>query len=184
MKIRVFALLSLIAGSFALASCIDDDATNDVILANDKAAIEAYLDTATIVKVKQFHDETSGLRIIWQKVSPKDTIETFYAGDSLTVNYTGKLLTNKVFETTSDSVAKANNIYIEGKHKPYGFKLGFPLIFGFEWGITQMEVGDVATVFIPSEFAYGRDGSGPIGPNTPVIFELELLSIHPVKREP
>ncbi|WPR74509.1 FKBP-type peptidyl-prolyl cis-trans isomerase [Algoriphagus sp. NG3] len=184
MKIRVFAILSLIAGSFAFASCIDDDATNDVIRANDKAAIKAYIDTTSIVNVKQLHDEVTGLRMIWQKIAPKDTIETFYLGDTVTVNYTGKFLSDKVFETTIDSVARANDIFNDKKdYEPVEFILG-GVILGFQYGISNMEIGEKATVFVPSEFAYGRQGQGSIGPNTPLIFELELIQVKPIAREP
>lgn len=183
MKIRVIAFLSVIASSFALASCIDDQATNDVILANDKAAISAYLDTASIVNVKELHDEVTGLRIIWQETAPKDTIETIYLGDTITVNYTGKFLSDKVFETTVDSVAKANGIFNDKKkYEPVQFILG-NVIFGFQFGISNMEIGEKATVFVPSEFAYGRNAQGPIGPNTPLIYELELVKVNPIKRQ-
>ena len=55
------------------------------------------------------------------------------------------------------------------------------MIPGFELGALQMEVGDKATVFMPSEFAYGRQGSsdGRIPSNTPIMFELELVSVTP-----
>lgn len=182
MKIRIFAILSLIAGSFAFASCIDDEATNDVILANDKAAIQAYVDTTSIVNVKEFHDEVTGLRIIWQELAPSDTIETFFLGDTVTVNYTGKFLSNKVFETTIESVAKDNEIFRStNKYEPVKFPLG-GVIAGFQFGISNMEIGEKATVFVPSEFAYGQRGQGSIGPNTPLIFELELIEIIPIQR--
>ena len=187
MKIRLFAVLSVIAGSFALASCIDDEATSDVILANDKAAISAYLDTASIVNVKEFHDEVTGLRIIWQEKAPADSLESFLVGDTITVNYIGKFLSNKAFDTTIESVAKDNGIYNSKRdYEPYKFLLGvngYRLITGFEFGVTQMDVGDKATVFIPSEFGYGNDPNGPGGPNTPLIFEIELVKVNPIKRQ-
>jgi FKBP-type peptidyl-prolyl cis-trans isomerase FklB len=182
MKFRLIAILSLIAGSFALASCIDDDATAEVILANDKAAIQAYVDTTTIVNVKELHDEASGLRLIWQELAQQDTIETFLLGDTVTVNYTGKFLSNTVFETTVESVARANDIYnSNNRYQPAEFLLG-RVIAGFQFGISNMEVGEKATVFVPSQFAYGPTGQGPIGPNTPLIFELELIEVNPIPR--
>lgn len=183
MKIKLFSLLSLIAGSIAFASCIDDEATADVILANDKAAINAYIDTTSIVNVKEFNDPESGVRMIWQKEAQPDSITTFYSADTVTVIYTGKFLTDKVFDTTVESVAKANGIFNQNrKYEPAEFILG-NVIIGFQFGISKMETGEKATIFIPSEFAYGRKGQGSIGPNTPLIFELELVKINPVKRE-
>lgn len=41
-----------------------------------------------------------------------------------------------------------------------------------------MHVGDKWEVYIPAELAYGEAGAGgQIGPNSALIFEVELLSI-------
>lgn len=182
MKIRLFSILSLIAGSIAFASCIDDEATVDSIFANDKAAINAYIDTTSIVNVKEFEDPTSGIRIIWQLEAQPDAIGEFYSTDTVTVNYTGKFLTDKAFDTSIESVAKANGIYSQSrKYEPSEFILG-RVIAGFQFGISQMETGEKATVFVPSEFGYGRNGQGNIGPNTPLIFEIELIKVNPGPR--
>ncbi|MDR7129804.1 FKBP-type peptidyl-prolyl cis-trans isomerase FklB [Algoriphagus sp. 4150] len=181
MKIRVFAILSLIAGSFAFASCIDDDATDEVIFNNDLAEIKGYLDTASIVNVKKVYDEGRGITIIWQELSgSKDTVSL---GDTLRVNYVGRLLSNKAFDTSFEDIAKEEGIFSsQRKYEPLKFRIGLgQLIAGFELGALQMEVGDKATVFIPSFYAYGKHGSsdGRIPSNTPIMFELELLSVTP-----
>ncbi|MEP2133005.1 MAG: FKBP-type peptidyl-prolyl cis-trans isomerase, partial [Algoriphagus sp.] len=162
MKIRIFAILSLIAGSFAFSSCIDDEATDNAILANDKLAIEEYLESNTIVNVKEYYDEVTGLRVIWQELSGSGIGVT--AGDTLQVDYTGKLLSNKVFDTSNEQVARDAGVFSSGRtYAPLKFPIGYNfLIAGFEFGVGQMEQGDKATVFIPSEFAYGRQGSGII----------------------
>lgn len=177
MKIRIFAILSLIAGSFAMASCIDEEATDDVLLANDKAAINAYIDTTTIVNVKEFHDESSGLRIIWQEVSGSGMGVT--NGDTLKVDYIGKLLSNKVFDTSIKQVAIDEGLFSSSRvYTPLDFPVGFNLLIpGFEFGVGQMEQGDKATVFIPSMFGYGKQGSGSIPSNAPIIFELDLIEV-------
>ena len=182
MNIRLFAILSLIAGSIAFTSCIDEGATNESILANDKAAINAYIDTTSIVNVKEFEDPTSGIRIIWQLEAQPDAVSEFYSTDTVTVDYTGKFLTDKAFDTSIESVAKANGIYDHNrKYEPSEFILG-RVITGFQFGISQLEIGEKATVFIPSQFAYGRNGQGNIGPNTPLIFEIELVNVKPGPR--
>lgn len=42
-----------------------------------------------------------------------------------------------------------------------------------------MHVGSVAVFYIPSELAYGETGApgSPIGPNTDLIFEIQLIGI-------
>ena len=46
-------------------------------------------------------------------------------------------------------------------------------------GIADMKTGSKRRVFIPGELAYGPEGNprGGIGPNQPLIFDIELLSI-------
>ena len=51
------------------------------------------------------------------------------------------------------------------------------VIDGFSEAIQLMPVGSRWRVFIPADLAYGPSGSGPIGPNETLIFELELLEI-------
>jgi FKBP-type peptidyl-prolyl cis-trans isomerase FklB len=43
-----------------------------------------------------------------------------------------------------------------------------------------MKVGDKWQLFLPPELSYGEQGAGPIGPNSTLIFDVELMSI---KRE-
>jgi FKBP-type peptidyl-prolyl cis-trans isomerase len=46
-----------------------------------------------------------------------------------------------------------------------------------------MPVGSKWQLFIPSDLAYGPQAKGPIGPNSTLIFEVQLLSIQE-KKEP
>lgn len=177
MKIRIFAILSLVACAFAMASCVDEGATDDVILVNDKTAIEEYLDSNTVVNVKEYYDEVTGLRVIWQELSGSGLGVT--DGDTLKVDYVGKLLSNKVFDTSIEQVAKDEGIFSASRdYLPLDFPVGYNfLIPGFEFGVGLMEQGDVATVFIPSLFGYGKQGSGSIPGNAPIIFELNLIEV-------
>jgi FKBP-type peptidyl-prolyl cis-trans isomerase FklB len=51
------------------------------------------------------------------------------------------------------------------------------VIDGFSQALQMMPVGSHWRVTIPPELAYGATGSGPIGPNEALIFELELLEV-------
>jgi FKBP-type peptidyl-prolyl cis-trans isomerase len=86
-------------------------------------------------------------------------------GDVVEVHYTGMFKDGKKFDS---SVGK----------KPLEFKLGAPgLIKGFDAGVTGMKVGGKRKLMIPSELGYGKQGRGPIPPDTDLIFEVELLNI-------
>jgi FKBP-type peptidyl-prolyl cis-trans isomerase len=51
------------------------------------------------------------------------------------------------------------------------------VIAGFSEALTMMQVGSHYRIVIPANIAYGPQGSGPIGPNSTLIFEIELLEI-------
>jgi FKBP-type peptidyl-prolyl cis-trans isomerase len=51
------------------------------------------------------------------------------------------------------------------------------VIPGFSEALQLMTVGSHYRIVIPADIAYGPGGSGPIGPNSTLIFEIELLGI-------
>jgi FKBP-type peptidyl-prolyl cis-trans isomerase len=88
-------------------------------------------------------------------------------GDMVTVNYEGKFLNGKFF----DSTQKRNQAF----EFVYGSEM--QVIPGLEEAIGRMREGEKAIVILPSELAWGEKGSstGIIPPFTSVIYELELL---------
>jgi len=89
--------------------------------------------------------------------SPKET-------DTVTVQYKGTLLDGTEF----DSSYKRN--------QPATFPLN-GVIKGWTEGLQKMKVGDKFKFYIPAELAYGENAAGLIGPNSVLIFEVELVSI-------
>jgi FKBP-type peptidyl-prolyl cis-trans isomerase FklB len=74
--------------------------------------------------------------------------------------------------------------FIDGNEFDSSYKRGqtavFPVngvIAGWAEALQQMKVGDKWQIFVPPELAYGERGAGPIGPNTTLIFDVELVSI-------
>ena len=52
------------------------------------------------------------------------------------------------------------------------------VIKGWTEALQLMPVGSIWEIYVPSDLAYGEDGSGrTIPPNTTLIFEIELVSI-------
>jgi FKBP-type peptidyl-prolyl cis-trans isomerase FklB len=85
--------------------------------------------------------------------------------DTVTVNYRGSL----VDETEFDSSYKRGN--------PATFPVN-GVILGWQEALKLMKVGSKWQLFVPAGLAYGEQGTGnTIGPNSTLIFEVELLSI-------
>jgi FKBP-type peptidyl-prolyl cis-trans isomerase len=87
-------------------------------------------------------------------------------GDYVKMKYTGKLLEGKMFDESP-------------KDEPFVFQVGYrQVIQGWDLIIPKLKVGTKATLYIPSDFAYGNTGIGDvIPPNTPLIFEVDLQSV-------
>jgi FKBP-type peptidyl-prolyl cis-trans isomerase FklB len=93
------------------------------------------------------------------------------ATDSVVCNYRGTLINGKEFDSS----------YKRGQ--PATFPVG-GVIKGWTEALQLMPVGSKWQLFIPSQLAYGERGAGAdIGPNSTLIFEVELLSIVPKNTE-
>lgn len=92
-------------------------------------------------------------------------------GDNVMVQYTGKLLNGKVFDSSLTNQQSGG--------KPVQFQVGVGMIIpGWEEGIMQFGKGTKGTLFIPSGMAYGQQGAPPTIPaNSPLIFDIELVDI-------
>lgn len=103
-------------------------------------------------------------------------------GSRIFVNYAGFLESGKMVDTNIAPLAKANGLYGEeeeamGIYRPLPLTVGqYRNIFpGFVQALNQLQVGEKALFFFPSELAYGPQGSGNvIPPNANLIFEIEL----------
>lgn len=79
------------------------------------------------------------------------------SGDTVQVDYTGKLEDGTVFDTSKEDVAKQAGIYVDGSYAPITFVAGAgQMIKGFDKGVIGMKVGEEKTITIPPEEAYGE----------------------------
>ncbi len=104
-------------------------------------------------------------------------------GDSVVLNYTGKLVSGKVFDTSIESVAKESKTFNPGRpYSTLNLIIGKGnVIPGFDEGVLQMKKGGKSILLIPSSLGYGEQGmqGSPIGPFTPLVFEIELINVIP-----
>ncbi|TDK44353.1 FKBP-type peptidyl-prolyl cis-trans isomerase [Algoriphagus formosus] len=177
MNKKLLSYLGFVLLAIGFTACVDSESTVESILEKDKKAIEEYLAANPLTGPKDFVDEVSGFRVIWQELSNSGRLPV--PGDTVQVNYVGKLLNGRVFDTSIESVARDNNIFSENRNYiPLRFILGRgQLIEGFESAIAIMEAGDKATVIMPSLFGYGGAAQGDIPPNSPLIFELDFIDL-------
>lgn len=178
MKYRIPAFASLLLAVVTLVSCIDPDQSQEVIFQNDLKAIEEYIAETPLPGAKEFAIETEGIYMFWEVSVDPEVNDSILRLDTVTVNYTGKLLNNTVFDTSIEQVAKDNNIHnTQRKYEPMTATLGGSLISGFEYATSLMREGEKATVIFPSALGYGSQSQSRIPANSPLVFEIELLEV-------
>jgi len=91
------------------------------------------------------------------------------AADQVRVHYHGTLINGKVFDSSVD------------RGEPVVFGVG-QVIPGWTEALQLMPVGSKWKIYLPANIAYGERGpGGDIGPNSALIFEVELLEIVPAE---
>ncbi|HEY3323150.1 MAG TPA: FKBP-type peptidyl-prolyl cis-trans isomerase [Planctomycetota bacterium] len=100
------------------------------------------------------------------KVIKEGTGEMPKASDTVSVHYKGTVLDGTEFDSSYS------------RNEPASFQVG-GVIPGWTEALQKMKVGSKWQLFIPGKLAYGEQGrqGSPIGPNSLLIFEVELLSI-------
>jgi FKBP-type peptidyl-prolyl cis-trans isomerase FklB len=165
--------------AFSLVSCISSSEDEKIIFDRDIKTIEKYVAENPITTVKEFNDPAIGILLQWRELSNSGI--SVLVGDSVSVNYTGRLVNNTVFDTSIESVAKENNIFNSQRtYAPFTFIHGANrVIVGFDYAISRMQKGDKLRVLIPSYFGYGRNPTGAIPGNSVLAFDLELVDVKP-----
>ena len=86
-----------------------------------------------------------------EKIAPQDTVW---------VNYKGTLLDGTVFDENDSTMFVANRV-----------------IRGWTEGLGLLGEGGKATLYIPSDLAYGERGNRAIEPNSVLVFDVEVLKV-------
>ena len=128
----------------------------------EKVLLKQYISEAKI----EVPPMEEGIYYIVQQTGSGPAVAT---GDTILIHYEGHFLNGKYFDST------------RRRHEPFQFVYGqqMQVIGGLEIAIGKMREGDMALVIIPSEQAFGADGSveNIVPPFTPVVFELELINV-------
>lgn len=151
------------AAMAVMASCANKQTeTTDTQVAEDTVVVEEVVEQqAVFVDTTGYTTTASGLKY---KVVKEGTGAMPKAEDTVEVHYTGKLLDGTVFDSSVER----------------GETISFPLngvIKGWTEGLQLMKEGAKYEFIIPPYLAYGERGTGPIGPNATLYFEVELFKV-------
>jgi FKBP-type peptidyl-prolyl cis-trans isomerase len=129
----------------------------DVELLKVRNEDQQIADYITDKKLTLTEKTASGLRFIRTSTSTEAQVMT---GEVVNVKYTGKLLTDKQFDTGQIQVRVGSGGVIKG----------------FDEGISKLRYNEKATLIFPSSLGYGTQGSGStIRPYAPLLFEVEVV---------
>lgn len=117
------------------------------------------MDTITTASGLKYIDTVIGTGVMPQK------------GQTVVVNYTGKLENGKTFDSNVDPAFK--------HVQPFSTAIGVGhVIPGWDEGLLSMKVGGERRLIIPAKLGYGAQGAGGvIPPNATLIFDVELVSV-------
>ena len=156
-----------------------DEQTNVKKTFFDKKKEEAQAETKALSEKNRRDGETfladnthkPGIKVtssgLQYQILQEGTGEMPKATDKVSVQYKGTLLDGTEFDSS----------YKRGQ--PASFPVS-GVIKGWTEGLQLMKVGSKYKFFIPAALAYGERGAGKdIGPNSTLIFEVELIGIEP-----
>lgn len=182
MKSRVLSSLIVLAGlSLVLGSCLNDDSItpyqqlqkdiakiDEYLVANPPAASDIVVRDAsgvTLVITERPAYDITGTEPVPMQPTPENIIR---------VGYVGRLLNGTQFDADDSYTFTLTNTDANGAD----------VISGWKIALGMMTEGMKATVFIPSGLAYGTRGSGSIGGNQVLIFDLYLREVDRSNEEP
>ncbi|MET4108790.1 FKBP-type peptidyl-prolyl cis-trans isomerase [Hymenobacter sp. UYP22] len=168
-------LVLALAGAPVLTSCNSDTIYEQQAKLveeqkkTDDSAIQAYLTRHGITTYNRLE---SGIYLVPIADGPT-TNPLIKAGQKVTTNYVGKLISEAndgvVFDASSNNRTACGCLsFYNGTNE---------LISGWSVATQQMRKGDRKLVLIPSYLAYGGGSKGSIGPNTPLLFDMEILNV-------
>ncbi|SFO56879.1 peptidylprolyl isomerase/FKBP-type peptidyl-prolyl cis-trans isomerase FkpA [Chitinophaga sp. YR627] len=125
----------------------------------DVDSIKAYLKAKNLTAIQ---DSVSG--IFYNISAPGNGVDSVkYNTTKVNVLYTGKLLNDMVFDSTTGTTTRE---FYAGQ-----------VIVGWQFALTRISKGGKIRVYIPSYYGYGNQAKGNIPANSPLIFDIELVNL-------
>ena len=163
--------LVLIAAALALGACHPKpvaSAANATATQQDSKPTpdgQAFLDK--MAKKPGVHALPDGLLYEVVQSGPASGLRP-QKGDEIKVNYEGKLVDGKVFDSSYE------------RGQPAAMPLAH-LVPGWEEALPLMRPGDVWMLYLPPKLGYGAEGAGggAIPPNAVLVFKIELIDFLP-----
>ncbi len=132
--------------------CGGDDMTGPQVITEVEFAASLGIDLANFTRT------SSGLYI---EDIAEGSGEPASSGNEVEVAYTGWLTNGTSFDGGA-----------------FSFVLGAgQVVRGFDEGVMGMRVGGIRRIIIPPALGYGSQGSGPVPPDSIMIFQIEVLAI-------
>ena len=107
---------------------------------------------------------------LYHIVTKEGNGESPTANNEVTVHYVGMLLNETVFDTSVPGRQPGRTLSGE----PATFPLG-GVIQGWQEGLALMKKGESALILMPSYLGYGPQGTRGIPPDSPLVFEVDLI---------
>jgi len=124
-------------------------------------------------KAKEDGVKSTESGLLYEVIEAGDGEKPQTENTTVVVHYTGTLLDGTKFDSSVD------------RGQPATFALN-QVISGWTEGLQLMNKGAKYRFYIPPELAYGSDArpGSPIGPNSTLIFDVELIDINPQAEQP
>lgn len=158
---------ALAGGVSGLAACGKKDDAGHTFTAKDTPDGAKFL--ATNAKDPAVKTLPDGLQYKVLQTGPAGGVSP-RKGDTIKINYEGKLITGEVFDSS----------YQRGT--PASMALD-SLVPGWMEALPMMHKGDTWMVYLPSKLGYGPFGAGggAIPPDAVLIFKIELIDVLPAE---
>lgn len=170
----VLPLMAFFALSF-FSACSDDDDSEKIT--EEKIRIEAYL------KISPYQYVALDNGLYYHKLEDGNGIKPIN-GDFVVFSYTGRTLTNSVFDTNILDTANLYKIYKKSTfYAPLFMPLIHPnypnrrLIRGVEEGLKNMQEGESARFIIPFSLGYGSSSFSSLPAYSTLIFDIKLEKV-------